>query len=245
MGPLMRKAIVVATLAVALILSVGRRSLEEGEPSRGPPDSGRGAWLLGVLKGIADRGDLDDPESVAHALDVELNPTAEPKFRSFGGECQSGETAEPLKQPSYELKKPNWFQPTSEGVQYAVRPMGGPVPADFFEKLKKNPQPKPAPFLEYNHGPTAECRGAKGVVRRQSSALLLDEIYSFACITEDDLKRSLPGIERRPSLDGSVPYDYRGKFDRERGTTISFEFWGAKCLTSARIESSWRLGNGA
>jgi len=237
----------VVALILSLLSLIGKPhaawSMEDGT-TQGPPEIGRGSWLVSVLKQLADDGNLNDAAEIGRVLQLRFVPTDKPSVGTTGGECPVAESYVPLSASSYLPAEPNWFHPTGEGIESALKLAGGPHPVEPSSETKETLVSKALPRLEYWIA-RGECRSAGKATERSSAILYLDQIQAFTCITQADLLKFLPGARQESGLDGSVPYSYLGKRDADGGIRISFEFWGDKCLSIANIESGWRYGFGS
>ena len=237
----MRNKVVAFTIFLACLISQPPAAWsDENAATSGPPEKGRGEWLVGILKQLANNGNLTDATWVGRTLQIKFKLTGDLLARTAGGECAASETYAPLSVANYLPEDSGWFRPTAEGVPYAVRPGGtSALPTQASEGLKDMTPPSPKMEYEIKKG---ECRGATKVADRSSAILFFNQLQVFACITEPDLKKFLPGVRQELGLDGSVPYSYLGRRNPDAGTRIGFEFWGAPCLSEVRVEEAWRYG---
>ncbi len=228
----MRSIAVMIVVAITLCCCVATGEQTEGGVLSGPPDTGRGQWLIRRLKTIADSGALLNANLVGNLLALDLKESQTEEIR------QPPDCANPYSDSSHLTSRyipqgAMWFTATPEGIPHMVRP-GFAI---------NRPATMGDPTFEYKITKIKSCTGRHEL--KEYTKAKLDFVYAsgFACITASDLQKSLPEAKYSPATDGAMPFYYDGKTDDFSATRVEFFFFtGSPCMLSATVEQSQKTG---
>ena len=206
-----------------------------------PPDKGRQAWLLDMLKTIADTADWTDPAKVGAILGVKFDKTVvttgPSHMESFAKTFQrneytpAGKTWFAAGEPGY-ASTGNWKPDGGNGFVAGVDPTakGGQVNFKYFESRRFDLADDDLILNPHTaHNDT-------------QVTVIFYGIDKLSCITLKDIQTFFPRIHHMGSTDVSAErYFYYPPVGDESGNALSFEAPTGKCVTEATVNefSNW------
>jgi len=184
------------------------------------------------IQALADEGNLDDPGTVERILRIRLN--SRPGL-AIHQSCPSSETpeCEALDSKIYTPLDEFWFQRRPEGQDVAV-------PSMLMGTVARTGDPRFAYSVTYKR----ICYpGWRTISNETEATIVFDNVPEFACVTEDQLRATLPQIQRASvATDGAVPYFYVGRIAQKTGVYVTLDYvYTVKCLLTVRIFQDMRL----
>jgi len=207
----------------------------ESKANATPPDKGRQAWFLDMLKTLADTEDLTDPAKVGAILGVTFNKsvvtTGPSHMESFAKSFErdeytsEGKTWFEAGEPGY-ASTGNWKPNGGNGFVAGVDPhaKGTKVNVKYFES-KRFGLPDDDLIL-YAHVAKNDTQ----------TTVIFYGIDKLTCITLQDIQSFFPGIHHMGGTDASSErYFYYPPVREEAGNVLSFEAPAGKCVTEATV----------
>ncbi|MTJ81126.1 MAG: hypothetical protein F8N37_08915 [Telmatospirillum sp.] len=231
MKSILSSAIILLALAGCVDAPIDAPSRPDDVAPPPPPEKGRGEWLIGRMKALADAGVLLEPDRVARMLSLNLkeNP-AETKTKS--SDCANPYDSS-WEISNYAPQEPNWYVGTPEGVPHMLRPGFAINP----------PAVMGDPKLNYTLTRIKSCTGRSEPKEYTEARLDFSYTSGYACITPPMLGKVLPEAKYSQATDGVMPYYYTGKFDDVSKATVEFHFFvGTQCLIGATVRQSEKSG---
>lgn len=201
----------------------------------GPPDQGKQAWFLGMLKTLADVDALNDPAKVGAILGVNFSKTVvtsgpshvEAFAKSFERDeytpiASTWFTGGPPGYASTGNFKPNGRNGFVAGIDPTA--MGTKVNLKYFES-KRFGLPVDTPTLR-----------ADVPKNDTQTTVIFYGIDKLTCISRQDIESFFPELHHIEATDASSErYLYSPLAREESGNVLSFEAPGGKCLTEATV----------
>lgn len=185
--------------------------------------------LFQKVKAIAETGSLFDPDTIAKILETDFQTTTT-------GSVTPADCARKTR-----LRQTTNLYPSAP-FWYRVLPSGvGNVqlPAISINQAFKSGDAK----FSYEVTRQVQCDDTFQLQDSTKAEMTFIGLPSFACVTEDEMKKNFPTVKFRPATDGAMPYEYQGKINDDAGTWVRFSFYfGSHCALSISIEQDQLTG---
>lgn len=173
------------------------------------------------LQALADKTDLFDPVAVATVLGTTLQTTTSTRSDS----CYQSNERSPATTIHAVPDGAWWYRVLPTGVRNM------PIPAFMINLASTSSDAS----FDYKIVKRQECPGT-AVRERTEANLGFGGLPSFACITQDDIRRLLPAAQLRMATDGVFFFTYEGHPDDHAATQLDFAFRaGAPCALGASL----------
>jgi hypothetical protein len=224
-------AFFVSILACGLFVTNTAHSDSNNSPM--PPDVGRQAWFLNLLKTLAGTHGLNDADKVGNILGVSFEKTVTNTSPSHAEAF-----AKSFERIDYTPNKPTWFQAGPIGYAYPGA-LGGNPPSDgksiYFKYY----------YLE-RHGLPTESLGTMEFDSAKDdteSTIMFYGVSAFTCITLRDITSRFPSIHHMRRTDASSEaFIYYPPIDEEAGSVLSFAATEGQCLSEVHISEFSAFG---
>lgn len=198
-----------------------------------PAPVGSGQWLLSGLERLTDEGDLFDPGRFEQILNLHVAVPSPKELYKQPADCSNPSSGRSLISAGF-LTNPDWFKPTTQGVQNMLVPAFGINPGGVFGDQK----------LSYTDSTWRPC-SEKSVflAAERNSELTISGLPAFACYQRRDLELRF-GVKDRLATDGVDIMSYTVADHDQRSASLTFQFrFGAPCALSARLSQGPTHGN--
>lgn len=200
----------------------------------GPPDHGKQAWFLSMLKTLADVDALNDPAKVGAILGVKFSKTV-----VTSGPSHMEAFAKSFERDEYTPIDPTWFTGSQPGYASTgnFKPNGrngfvaGVDPTAMGAKVNLK-------YFESKRFGLAETPMVRADIPKNDTktTVIFYGIDKLTCISRQDIQSFFPELRHIGATDAnSERYLYTPPAREESGNVLSFEAPGEKCLTEATV----------
>ncbi len=229
-GVPMRRVSLARLLVVALLSFLAAGAHAQAKTFATPPDSGRAAWFLDMLKALSDVDGLSDPDKVGAILGVRFRKavtTTSPSFDERFGKSFKRDEYVPVDKTWFIAGPPGYASTGDLGWNHPAA-RGDAVNFKYFQSTR--------------HAMADRNRDIQGLVRDDSHTLLMFYgLDKLACITVQDVQVRFPGIDHMLRTDASAEsYVYHPPMNQDGEIVVSFAAPRGRCMTDASAEEfSW------